>query len=171
MSDDFKKHAGAHEAADKVGPAQQSDGSNLASFLQNLTPNDYKEALLAQNVADKSSRGLGANEQAYCDGNYAGQHLVVRFTPGFDPRDHKNESNAQRTVYLEPPPGQPQGYYNCLTNCHYDKNGNLVGTPAHAERNPYDGKITVYIPPNTPEVRLKNHFPDDKKKNQRSVNT
>lgn len=161
----------AFDNGDQTNPNSLGDGGNIASFLQNLTSKDYQDALIAQNVSDNTSRALGPNEQAYCDGNFNGQHLVVRFTPGFDPREHKNEANAQRTVYLEPAKGQQQGYYNCLTNCHYDKNGHLVGTPAHAYvDNPQTGHITVYIPPNTPEVTMKNHFPSDQKQN-RSVNT
>ncbi len=172
--DDINKRTSAPlDRGDQLNPTQQGDGGNIASFLQNLTSKDYQEAMIAQNPTENVSRGLGQNEQAYCDSNYNGQHLVVRFTPGFDPRKHKNEDNAQSIVYLEPVKGA-NNYYNCLVNCHYDKQGNLVGTPAHAQRNPYTGKIECYVPPNTPEVKFKNHFPEDNKKkhgNDRSVTT
>lgn len=132
----------------------QQQGDNLSSFLQNITSKDFQEALLAQNVTD---RGIGGG-QAYCDATFNRQHLVVRFTPGFDPRQHANENNAQNVVYLEPQKGQ-DSYYNCIVNCHYNAKGELVGTPAHAQVNPYNNKVECYIPPNTPEVTFKNHIP------------
>ncbi|MBX9877566.1 MAG: hypothetical protein K2Y22_03835 [Candidatus Obscuribacterales bacterium] len=152
------------DKGDQQNTQLQGDGSNLTSFLQSLTSKDYQEALLAQ--APPESRALGPNEQAYCTGTFNGQPLMVRFTPGYDPREHKGEKNTPNTVYLEPTKGQ-NPYYNCLTNCHYDKNGNLVGTPAHAYME--NGRPYAYIPPGTPEVTMKNHFPDDKKSKSASA--
>lgn len=145
------------DAGDAVRPQQQGDSANLTSFLQNLTGKDYQEALLAQNVPE---RGIGGG-QAYCDTNFNGQHLVVRFTPGFNPKEHANEKNAQNVVYLEPQKGQ-NSYYNCIVNCHYNSKGELVGTPAHAQINPYTNQVECYIPPNTPAVTFKNHIPKPK---------
>ncbi len=158
---------------------QRSDQLSSESTDQFLPPADSV-------IAD--ARAIEGNEQAWAQGKvpiaadshgyHQSENIVVKWPPGYDPRQHAGEQFGDPTklgntvvniAEIPPVPGK-NNYWNALANPYIDAQGHLCGTPMHIERGPakhlpngqtIKGDITYYSSSRV-QVSCENHYPQKK---------